>query len=482
MIERSMTSIDTVHTLNLVHGYLRDHITGEFVSRNKIDKLLARRGNIKSIEIVCPLGYKPDRNSLYTRKILRYLTQNLLDINELVLVNGNQAIIDELGFADKQTRIRRLQIKGRNYIKQSNLGSQLPDLNQLICFEGDLSLFEDNRNIQQLFVREDDNSFAGISDLLKRNKGLDKFSIEYLGGDAGDLVAKIEEFGGVRSLLKRMNYFKVLFSDKRETHTFGFNKAQNLLQTTDINLVKVYCAYADFNTFLNLRVLGTISMVEIFELKGRLGDKIDKIDSLYASVAPTAMNQFWQDQQYRMIPTLELQSGTDKLFVNNDKHSLKVFAHSNFVNGFIEGDFRSLEINFYNSPERAKQCAPIILNLENLNELIINKSNTLFLQIIQGYKRETHLLQLQTLKICKEAAMELCSILHFETNDFLENSALRRIDIWNGVPSKVHERYVPIEEQLSEIAVLTSGLNQKWHFELNAERPNAILGVKKRTE
>lgn len=500
MNDRSMNSLETGHILNLEHGYLRDRITGEFISRNKILKFLERPGNIKSIEIVCPLRYKRENNSSYTKKILAYLTENLLDISELVLVNGNQEIINELGIADKRTEIRRLQMKGQTHITQS-FSNKMSKLIQLICSEKDLVLFKSHQNFQQIFIAHathDNNSLVAINSLLKLNKNLNKFSIEYSSGQQINLVDKIKEFGGVAALLKRMNYFKVLFEDATlKKHTFGFNKTENLLQTTRIDLVEDYSEHADFESFLNLRILRINTKVDVVDLEGYIGDNIGKVESLYGYIAPTALQTIWSDREYGRIPTRQFQVADDKLIFNAEKQSLKVFAHSSFVFKYIKGDLKSLEISYYikfdnnaeipdndsqpsePEPDPADECALNILNLQQLTELVVHKSNTLFKQIMKNYKRNVHLLQLQTLRICKEAAKELCSMLHYDSKEFLGNSSLKMIDIWDGIPSKIRYEYLTIKEILSEVIKLTTSLKHKWHFETNVERPNTILGVKR---
>lgn len=490
MNEISKTSLGTLHTLNLKDGYLRDRTTGEFISRQKIDSFLSRSGNIKSIEIVCHRNYKPDKKNLYTRKVLHYLAENLLDINELVLVDANQRIINELGIADKHTRIKRLQIKGENEIRQ-NIGSQMPELAQLICFEEDLYMFEENRNIHQLFITEcelrNDNSFAmTINGFLERNKDLNELSIQYIEGSTADLVAKVEEFDGVPSLLKRMNYFKIHFSNElpNKPHTFGFNKTRNLVQTTAIDLVKDI----DFGTSLNLRVVGIDSVEQFIALQRSMGDKLYMAESLYADVAPTVVSKFWRMSETTVIPMLECHclstersAYTDKFIIQSQKKSLKVFAHSELANEYIKGDLKSLEISYYNTPTKANDCAQKILALKKLNELIVNKSNTLFKEIILGYEPGVHFLQLQTLKLCKEAAKELSTEMFYNYNKFLSNSALKTTHISNGVPSKAHRQCVPIDQVLSEISFLTGRQRQGWHFEINAERPDNILGMREKT-
>lgn len=472
-------SLATDYTLDLFNGFLHDS-NGEYIFDAVIDELFSPCSGVTRIKVICAADYSDIRLNSLTEKVTSHLREcNAIEV--LVLEYGTDAALKLIGLTESGTNIEGLQLNSHKIARHdenrqsADIGRNVSSLLQLICSTDELSLFSSNTRVQQLFVKTDvlnEAKFDAIKEFLKQNTGLNQFSLTYntntieLSSNMRPIVANLH---GIRTF----EYFKI--QDITRESIFGYDKGRKLLQTADVNLFKIYEDYTV------LRVTNIRSRAIIPQLLDTILEQRSKLESFSISANAILMNilidqyDFEYSKIITVIPNVIIQSGKDKIVINNETKSTKIFAYSIFACSHITDDVRLLEIYFYRNKnyDLAARISQRILELGGLINLSIGRDNGLMANILQ-YFNVTDLQYLSKLNLCKEASLAIgnrCDILALDR--------LREVSIWNDIPGAITLNEV-VRILQDAIFIYNGRMPQKrmpaWNFKIEEKNPSLISG------
>lgn len=365
----SIRYLEADYKLDLANGYLLNKWTGEFILITRIDEFLSKCGTLKRIEIVCPTNYRPVVLNRFTQKIIDHINECLADIEVLILVNATDDVLKLIGITENQTKIKQLEIIGSGRITKQ-VGKNLPDLVQLICSASQMPLFKSNNNIRTCYIDATHEyndikldlantsnacnyiDIVDIFDFVTRNEKLDRFSMTFY---SDDLFLEPVDVEGIQSRFMELHSFEYfIIYDTHTDNIYGYKKQNEELQTSVIAMVSEQEAanitikhMNDFKVLeLSTKIYEQANIPDSLSVIGNWDAMVSLLDQHESTTATgnaldTGVNKFTQ------IPHITLQSGRDKIVVNQQEKSVELNIFRYFDDKLIPRNTRLMTVNYF---------------------------------------------------------------------------------------------------------------------------------------
>lgn len=472
--------LPTDYTLDLYNGFLSDSLTGAYIFSSVVDELFFPCSDVSRIKVICPNDYTDIHLNSLTEQVTAHIRKcNAIEV--LVLEYGTNAALKLIGLTDSGTNLQRLQLNAHQIViddengQNGDIGRSVPNLVQLICSIDELSLFSSNQLVQQLFVKTDvfgEAEFNATKEFLQQNIGLSQFSLTHNNNpnsSSSNMARIVEYFHSIR----QFEYFKM--QDTESESIFGYDKDRKLLQTTDN--VNFFTIYEDYTVLrVNLRSRRTIpGVLQI------ISEQSSNLESLFLHGHAVVMHYLIDrhNAEYNLIittiPNLIIHSSNDKIMINNVTKSNEMFAYTNFACSHITSFLRTLIIYFHgNEDDHVKvTIAHEILQLKKIENLNIGRDNGLMPEIIARTDPSTHLRTVNSLNLCKEAALAVCDRCYI-----LALANLKQVSIWNDIPGEHTLSWIvdTLRSAIVEFNLHYPQMRLAWMFKINDKNSCLISG------
>lgn len=437
-----MFNLKTNCILNLQDGTLLNNNKGEYVLISAVDGFLSTDVDdfLAKVEIIGPSNHQAIRLNRLTKQVIDHIQKRIkTDIKVLVLTHATDAMLDLIGInTNASVDIERIQIHDGSHITRK-IGNMMPKLMQLICLPNELSLFETNKAVAQLFTdatNYENSAFTPLSEFIQRNKQLNQLAVKF-GNESFTEVPNIAALAN-RLFAIRKFYKYLKLHNVNDEEMFMYSKEDNILQISDVGMIGL-CPYKYGKLQINNWKADNVDA--LFEVMRKDGTGINSlfIKGKLREVEPMSQNERMRGCWERLsIFEIHVDNGSDqngrnlieKILIDKDTKSTKLHVYSGILLAYIPENTTSIEINHHNkNNSSAEKLVAVILKLQDLKEISVKRDNQFFRTLSYSVDVSVHFPKLVTMNLCKEVS--------FQNYNILELPLLQHTNIWNDDPNEL---------------------------------------------